>query len=234
MTGFAFKTGDLRRAIARAGLCPGAKRSKGGAKFPKGHGQGTRSAPALKAAALALAAGTASFPAAAQGPVTVFGSSDARICYQEARFGLAVFTGLEACDTALNDTTLSRPDRIATLVNRGILYNRAKRYDQAIASFDAALALDEASGEAFLNRGNSYFFQRKFPAALADYDQAIALDTRDLHAAHFNRGLVLEATERFEEALAAYRKSIELRPDFLPAVARVNALTQRLAGAPAE
>ncbi len=179
---------------------------------------------AVYALGLALLAVVAAPAAFAQQTSVVFGNTDAQTCYQEARFGVGVSAGLGACDKALRDTLLSRTDRIATLVNRGILLNRAKRYQDAIGDFNTAITLEPRSGEAFLNRGNSHFFLRDFDAALVDYERAIELGTRDLHAAHFNRGLVLEVMARPEEALEAYRRSLEVRPDFLPAAARAEQL----------
>ncbi len=176
----------------------------------------------------ALSMGASPNAQAQTGAVTVFGNTDAQICFQEARFGTSTSVGLGACDEALRFSSLSIRDRVATLVNRGILFNRARRFDDAITDFNEAMRLDPAKGEAYLNRGNSYFFKKNFPAALADYDRAIELDTHDLHAAYFNRGLVLEAMNRFEEALEAYERSLEIRPEFVPAAARASAVEARL------
>jgi len=47
---------------------------------------------------------------------------------------------------------------------------------------------------------------------------------KKLYAAHYNRGLALEQLGRFDEAKAAYRRSIALVPEFRPAKARLSML----------
>ncbi len=190
----------------------------------------TRSFTTLGLTALVLG-GTALVPAepvCAQTATIVFGSTEARTCYQEARFGTAIRDGISACNRALDEADLSRADRVATLVNRGILYNRSRQFASAIADFDLALRQDPDSGEAYLNRGNSKFFQSQFDAALADYDDAIRLGTREPHAAYFNRGLVKEAQGFKREALDDYRQALTLKPDFSQAQGRAALLERQV------
>lgn len=160
-------------------------------------------------------------PSLAQSKI-VFGSDNATACYREARFGTGFMAGLRACDAALAEETLARRDRLATRINRGVLLNRAKRYDEALAEFNAVIEAQPNIGEAYLNRGNTHFFRRAFDSAETDYSKAIELETRDLHAAYYNRGLVREAQARVAEALSDYRASLAAKPDFLPAAARLD------------
>lgn len=97
---------------------------------------------------LALAA----VPAAAG--VTVIGKGSAELCYQAAeRDGAASASGLAYCDDALEKETLGKDDRVATLVNRGILKLRRGDIEPAIADFDAAIARDPEEADAYLNKG---------------------------------------------------------------------------------
>ena len=92
-------------------------------------------------------------PAAAQMSVTTIGATDAVSCYENARDDFSRNT--DPCDDALADNVMSRSDRKRTLVNRGIILNRAGNVGAAVSDFNDALAIDGALGEAFLNRGNS-------------------------------------------------------------------------------
>ena len=48
------------------------------------------------------------------------------------------------------DRNLSKKHRVATLINRGILFNHQGAYVAAIADFEAALALDPAASAAYV------------------------------------------------------------------------------------
>ena len=74
--------------------------------------------------------------------IITFGSTDAELCYGAAEMAAVSAGSLDHCDAALKDRTLFKKDRIATLVNRGILFNHRGDYTAAIADFEAALALD--------------------------------------------------------------------------------------------
>lgn len=149
--------------------------------------------------------------ASAQMAVTTFGATDATSCFQDASNGYA--TGTDDCDRALGGP-LSDRDRVATLVNRGVILNRAGRYDDAIRDFDAALARDGATPEAYLNRGNSLLLQNKPDAAIADYQSALANGLEEAHIAWHNIGLAYYAKADLVKAREAFRKALEIMPGF--------------------
>ena len=159
--------------------------------------------------------------APASAAVTVFGSSLARECYENAQLGTDSY-GLESCDRALKQEQLSARDRAATLVNRGIILNRARKLDAALADFGAALRLNPDLGEAYLNRGNTHFFRREFESALGDYSRAIELETSDLHVAYYNRALVHEVMKDYSAARADLAEALRIAPDFTPAQERLG------------
>jgi tetratricopeptide (TPR) repeat protein len=66
----------------------------------------------------------------------------------------------------------------------------AKRFDDALASYDRALAARPAYAEALYNRANTLKELKRFDEALAGYDRAIALQP-NLAVAHCNRGVTL-------------------------------------------
>ena len=159
-------------------------------------------------------------PAYAQS-VIVFGNNDAQQCFFYTKMSVGG-SGLEYCDKALRFGVLSRRDKAATLVNRGINLNHARRLDDAMADYEAALGLDPDLAEAFVNRGNTYIFLKQYEQARRDYARAIELETRELHAAYYNRGLAHEALRDLDSAFADYVEAIRLKPEWNLALERVE------------
>jgi len=151
-------------------------------------------------------------PASAQMSVTTIGASDAAECFQHANNDWE--TSTTPCDIALRDGATTRRDRKKTLVNRGIIHNRNGAVSSAFADFNAALEIDDDLAEAYLNRGNSWFASNNFDNALSDYEHALALDVAQPWAAWYNIGLVHDARKERDEARAAYKRALELKPDF--------------------
>lgn len=152
--------------------------------------------------------------------VTIFGNNDAQQCFFYSKLPLGS-SGVEFCDRALKFGGLSKQDRAATLVNRGINLNHAGRHDDAMADYQSALKLSPELAEAFVNRGNTFVFKKQFELARTDYTRAIELETRDLHAAYYNRGLAHEALRDMDSAFADYVEAIRLKPEWGLAMERI-------------
>ena len=150
--------------------------------------------------------------AKAQMSITTIGATDARTCYHDASDGLS--TNVDSCDTALRDGTLTRRDYNSTLVNRGIILNRAGDYAAALDDFNKALSKNPNLAEAFLNRGNTHFLMRDLDAAISDYESAIAKGLKKSHVAWYNIGLAYDAKKSPKQALVAYKKALEIDPEF--------------------
>ena len=151
-----------------------------------------------------------------------FGNTDAGLCYSAAAMAEVSVASPDHCDTALKDRSLLKKDRIATLINRGILYNHRGDYTAAIADFEAALALDPEASAAYVNRGNSHFSMRQFDLAIDDYNTSLQMDPRNPHIAHFNRGLANEVKREEKLAFADFVRATELQPGWEPALTRVQ------------
>ena len=82
-------------------------------------------------------------------------------------------------------------------------------FNQAVASFDRALALDPQMVSAWYNRGVTLSSLRRMEEALASYDQVLALD-EDYFSAWCNRGSTLFLLGRMEEALTSYDRALAL------------------------
>ena len=86
-----------------------------------------------------------------------------------------------------------------------------KKFDDALASYDAALASRPGDAGAWYNRGNALSELKRFVEAIASYDRALTL-VRDNAEALNNRGLALAALRRFDAALESYGKALALKP----------------------
>ena len=82
----------------------------------------------------------------------------------------------------------------------GMLYDRAAGWDQAVAAYDRALALNVGSAMLHNNRGFSRLLRRDAQAAIADFEKALQLDPR-LEAARENLRLAFAWTGQYERAL---------------------------------
>ena len=151
----------------------------------------------------------------AQMSVSTFGATDAQLCYQAAADDFASDT--DDCDEALKGGRLTRRDRTATFVNRGIILNREGRLDEALSDFDKALDENGRLAEAFLNRGNTYYLMRRYDEAIDDYRSSLRYELTQSHVAWYNIGLAQEARKDVVKAKEAYRTALEISPDFGPA-----------------
>ena len=95
--------------------------------------------------------------------------------------------------------------------NRGNALFSLKRYAEALASYNRAVALWPGHAPLLNNRGNALFGLGRKLEALAAFDRAIAA-APDYAEAHFNRGNVLRALDRRTEALASFDRAAALDP----------------------
>jgi tetratricopeptide (TPR) repeat protein len=112
------------------------------------------------------------------------------------------------------DAALKINSRIADAhLNRGNALKKLKRFDEALASYDKAIALKGEPDPAMLNcRGSVLRDLGRLDEALADLDLAVSLNP-NLVEAFNNRGNVFSDMGRLDEALSDYDRAIALKPD---------------------
>jgi tetratricopeptide (TPR) repeat protein len=94
-----------------------------------------------------------------------------------------------------------------------------RRHHEALASFDAALALQRDCVEAHHGRGMALHQLSQPDAALESFDAALALQPRSADLCN-SRGNALRRLQRLPEALSSYERALALQPDL--AVAHNN------------
>jgi tetratricopeptide (TPR) repeat protein len=90
------------------------------------------------------------------------------------------------------------------------------RCEEALASYDRAIALKPDFAVAYSNRGSALQQMNRYEEALASYDKAIALNPSYAEA-YSGRGNALQRMDRCEEALTSYDRAIALNPDYAEA-----------------
>ena len=98
----------------------------------------------------------------------------------------------------------------------GNAFQQLRRFEEALASYDKALALKSDLADAHNNRGIALAGLHRLDEALISYGRAIALKP-DYAQAYNNRGTVLADQKRAAEALADFSQAIALDPFYAKA-----------------
>src|SRR5664279_1024007 len=166
-----------------------------------------------------------------------FADAERALCYVLQRyprhFDTLLLLGVISCETERAGRGVEFFKK-AIGVNAGVVdahYNLANallmalnRPQEALNSYDAAIALRPTFCEAYNNRGIALKSLGRPAEALASYDKAIALKP-DYVDAYNNRGNALLDLKRPIEALANFDKAVVLRPSYVDAHSnRSNAL----------
>ncbi|WP_314178075.1 tetratricopeptide repeat protein [Streptomyces winkii] len=125
---------------------------------------------------------------------------------EEAGAGVAVLTLL------LARGELDVGGRVFAHTLRGRDRRTADAYEQALADYDAALALDPDAARARYGRGETYRLMGRYDDALADLDRAVELGPHEDWIVA-SRGCTYFLMDRNEEAVADLDRAIELDPD---------------------
>ncbi|MBO0718127.1 MAG: tetratricopeptide repeat protein, partial [Rhizobiales bacterium] len=97
------------------------------------------------------------------------------------------------------------------LSNFGMALTAFGRTQEALESYNKALALQPDFPEALLNRGLIFHDLKEYGKALKNFDKALAL-RRGYPDAWFNRGNTLLDMGRCEEAVASYQRALAVDP----------------------
>jgi predicted O-linked N-acetylglucosamine transferase (SPINDLY family) len=110
---------------------------------------------------------------------------------------------------------------------RGDALCKSGRYEDALASYDAALAVRPDYIKALFHRANALYAMKRFEEALAGYVRILALQPN--HAEILcNHGNTLYQLARFEEALTSYDGALALRKDYAVALNNRGLTLQQL------
>ena len=117
--------------------------------------------------------------------------------------------------------TIPRPSTTA------VTFQELKRFDEALESFERALAIRPDYAEALNNRGNTLQELKRFDEALESYERALAIRPNYAEA-HNNCGNTLQELKRFDKALESFERALAIRPDFAEAINNRGNTLQKL------
>jgi protein O-GlcNAc transferase len=130
-----------------------------------------------------------------------------------------------ACE--LIGRAISQTKKAVYYYNLGAVLRGLKRFEEALASYDNALALEPDDAETFNNRGTVLLDLNRPDDALENF--AKALDLQPGYAdALINRGVALQKLNRIQEALPCYDNALAVKPDSAEALYNRGAALQEL------
>jgi tetratricopeptide (TPR) repeat protein len=156
-----------------------------------------------------------------KGARTVVGAPGSVECAAAAAAGRLDDDAIAACDRAIAAERLSRPNKIATLINRGAIHLRRRAGELALADFEAVIALEPRNAEGHLNRGAALVMVGRPGPAVAAITTALGYGVRYPYKAYFNRGAAREALGDVRGAYEDYNTALTIQPDWGPAEAEL-------------
>ena len=161
---------------------------------------------------MAARAGIAFFLLLSAGPALAADSWDKMFCMAG---GGAPSANVIHCTIALENGLFETPEeRARGLFKRGTAQIGTGAYAEAVADFSEAIGLRPEYGEAFHNRGVAKWRMEDLAGALADFDESVTLGQVELWRAYKVRGDLKAEMGQLDEALADYRRSLAIRPDW--------------------
>ena len=128
------------------------------------------------------------------------------ICSASCIFSKAERRKPPTCSRRRSRSSLTWRSHDATTVS---VLQELGRHEEALASYDKALALKPDFVDALNNRASALIELKRFEEALASYDRMLAIRPPYFEAL-YNRGIALGELGRHAEALASYDRALAL------------------------
>ena len=123
---------------------------------------------------------------------------------------------IEKYTKIIENPNTTTAQRINAYINRGVIYFRDTKYEEAIDSYTKAIdnATTQQLIQIYVNRGMAYSSlpEPKYELAIEDYNQAINL-APEYFDAYVNRGIAFSSLGQYKQAMKDYSKAIYLNPD---------------------
>jgi len=114
--------------------------------------------------------------------------------------------------TLLQQTTDAEPTQDLLWAYLGDAQRGAKKYTDAIVSYQKALAIKPTSGAYHSGLADAYAKSGQTDKAVQEYAAAAQADPTNAGTYYFNEGAIFTNTGKVDEAIAAFDKAIELDP----------------------
>lgn len=118
--------------------------------------------------------------------------------------------------TLKQDIVQKSPGKPRPKVNLGMEYFQQQDYDQALAYFREAAALNNQYFDALNNMATCFLISEKWDSARIYFTRAIMADSTHSKA-YYGRGVSLSRMQRWQEAIADFNQAIRMRNDYYEA-----------------
>ncbi|KAJ1365779.1 hypothetical protein KIN20_026212 [Parelaphostrongylus tenuis] len=145
---------------------------------------------------------------------SAFGLTDANYAFQPSKPLLDVFTaaeGLPSGENELPEPTQAEIDEANKLKEEGNDLMKSSQFDAAVSKYNEAIKLNR-DPVYFCNRAAAYCRLEQYDLAIQDCRTALALDPK-YSKAYGRMGLALSCQNRYQQAVDAYKKALELDPN---------------------
>nr|XP_009773831.1 PREDICTED: RNA polymerase II-associated protein 3 isoform X2 [Nicotiana sylvestris] len=112
-----------------------------------------------------------------------------------------------------------------TLKDQGNEFFKAGNYLKAAALYTQAIKKDPSNATLYSNRAAAFLHLVKLSKALADAEMTISLKP-EWEKGYFRKGCILEAMERYDDALAAFQLASKYNPQSLEVSKKIKTLSQ--------
>jgi Flp pilus assembly protein TadD len=119
--------------------------------------------------------------------------------------------------------TMPPPETVQDWFERGLKQVQVGALEEAIASWDQAIAMEPTFVPAWHNRGSALGNMGRLEDALSTFQAAAIHNPNDVYI-WFNQGMILEALDRYSQAIPCYETALALKPDFAEAQNRLQHL----------
>ncbi|KAI5083940.1 hypothetical protein GOP47_0000109 [Adiantum capillus-veneris] len=119
----------------------------------------------------------------------------------------------------------SSEEQAASLKEQGNSLFKAGNFLKAAALYTQAIKADPSNATLYSNRSAAFLSLLKVTKALADAEMTIQLKPT-WEKGYFRKGCVLEAMDRLDEALAAYKEALQQNPQSSEVATKIKRLSQ--------
>ncbi|MBF0159884.1 MAG: tetratricopeptide repeat protein [Magnetococcales bacterium] len=122
--------------------------------------------------------------------------------------------------------TLEKGRRVVTLLQQGDIFKNQRRYDEAIACYQQAIAAEPQLAEAHFSLGVIYHVIRRLDQAQLCYERAIVCDPTHM-GAYNNLGALLDGQQRWDQAADCCLRALHYHPQSAQLYDTLGVIRQR-------
>ena len=121
---------------------------------------------------------------------------------------------LDSALAEFNQAVAIYPGYSDAYINRAFIYKNKGDYKNAIQNFEMAKSNSRPKAGLYFDLGNSYLEDGQYEKAIEAFDSGLSLNTLQPDVIYNNKGIALFKLQKYEEAIPAFQKVIDMNPGF--------------------